>query len=259
MTPAEDYFTGCQALMQTLRDQQEEIAAVADRFAAAILAGRVVHLFGSGHSRIMVEEMWPRYGSFPGFHPMVELSLTYHNPVVGSNGQRQAMYLENVTGLAECILSNYALSSQDAALVVSSGGCNLVPIEMAEGFRRRGIFVVGLVSLAHCVASVSRRPDGRKLIDFADVVLDTGAPVGDAMVRLAGLDIPVAPGSSVGGCMMINAVKAEIAARLVKAGQPPRVLAAPALVGAERSRQLFESAYDEHGRRVGPLLARPEQ
>ena len=62
----------------------------------SILAGRMVHIFGSGHSRIMVEEMWPRYGSFPGFNPIVELSLTFHNPVVGANGQRQAMFLENV-------------------------------------------------------------------------------------------------------------------------------------------------------------------
>jgi hypothetical protein len=64
----------------------------------------MVHLFGSGHSRILVEEMWPRYGSFPGFNPIVELSLTFHNLVVGANGQRQAMFLENVSGLAERIL-----------------------------------------------------------------------------------------------------------------------------------------------------------
>ena len=55
-----------------------------------------MHLFGSGHSRIPVEEMFPRYGSFPGFHPIVELSMTYHTDVVGSNGQRQAMFIEKV-------------------------------------------------------------------------------------------------------------------------------------------------------------------
>ena len=70
----------------------------------------MVHVFGSGHSRIMVEEMWPRYGSFPGFNPIVELSLTFHNLVVGANGQRQAMFLENVSGLAERILRNFDLS-----------------------------------------------------------------------------------------------------------------------------------------------------
>jgi uncharacterized phosphosugar-binding protein len=97
----------------------------------------MVHVFGSGHSRVMVEEMWPRYGSFPGFNPIVELSLTYHNNVVGANGQRQAMYLENVPGFAERILRNFSLSEKDSALIVSSSGCNIVPIEMAELFKRK--------------------------------------------------------------------------------------------------------------------------
>src|SRR5438128_9693375 len=105
----------------------------------------MVHVFASGHSRIMVEEMWPRYGSFPGFNPIVELSLSFHNLVVGANGQRQAMFLENVSGLAERILRNYALEPRDTAFVVSSSGCNVVPIEMAEEFQRRSVRVVALV------------------------------------------------------------------------------------------------------------------
>ena len=135
----------------------------------------MVHLFGSGHSRIMVEEMWPRYGSFPGFHPIVELSLTHHTQVVGSGGQRQAMFLENVSGLAERILRNYDLSPEDSALVVSSSGCNLVPIEIAQGFRRRGIRTVALVSQRHADASASAAAEGLKLHHCADLVLDTGA------------------------------------------------------------------------------------
>ena len=100
---------------------------------------------GSGHSRIMVEEMWPRYGSFPGFNPLVELSLSFHHPVVGSNGQRQAMFLENVPGLAARILRNFDITLEDAALVVSSSGCDVAPIEIAEGFHDRGVFVAALV------------------------------------------------------------------------------------------------------------------
>ena len=120
-------------------------------FADSILAGRVVHTFGSGHSRIMVEEMWPRYGSFPGFNPIVELSLTYHNNVVGANGQRQAMFLENVSGLAERILRNFSLSEKDTAFIISSSGCNIVPVEMAELFRQKKIKVVALITKQRAV------------------------------------------------------------------------------------------------------------
>ena len=255
MSPAATYLQRSRALVDAVSAQLPGIGTAADWFAATILAGRMVHVFGSGHSRIMVEEMWPRYGSFPGFNPIVELSLSFHNLVVGANGQRQAMFLENVGGLAERILRNYAFDPRDTAFVVSSSGCNVVPIEMAEGFRQRGIRVVALVSSAHAEASSSRRADGRKLMDFADLVLDTGAPVGDAMVRVEGLDTPVAPGSTIGGCLVVNAIKAEVAARLTAAGHPPTVLSAGAVVGASRATALFEAAYDEHARRLSRLYA----
>src|SRR5712671_7054228 len=148
-TPSSDYLSHCRRLIDAVAAQQSAIRKAADWFARTILAGRMVHVFGSGHSRIMVEEMWPRYGSFPGFNPIVELSLTFHNPVVGANGQRQAMYLENVAGLAERILRNFALSTVDSALVISSSGCNVVPIEMAELFQQHGVKVVGIVTRRH--------------------------------------------------------------------------------------------------------------
>jgi uncharacterized phosphosugar-binding protein len=172
---------------------------------------------------------------------------------VGANGQRQAMFLENVSGLAERILRNFDMSPQDSALVISSSGCNLVPIEMAEGFRKRGISVVAIISQAHSDASASKDARGRKLQDFADIVLDTGAPPGDAMVKIEGLDTPVSPGSTVGGCLLINSIKAEVALRLTQAGQPPKVLSGAAVVGAKRAVELFEAAYDEHARRLAKL------
>ena len=82
MTPAQDYLNKSRELIGIVENQQLSLEQAADWFAETILAGRMVHLFGSGHSRILVEEMWPRYGSFPGFNPIVELSLSFHNLVV---------------------------------------------------------------------------------------------------------------------------------------------------------------------------------
>jgi uncharacterized phosphosugar-binding protein len=252
MEPAQDYLAACEGLIARVRAQLPRIGRAADWFAQTILRGQMVHLFASGHSRIMVEEMWPRYGSFPGFNPIVELSLTFHNLVVGANGQRQAMFLENVSGFAERILRNFDLKEGDCALVISSSGCNVVPVEMAEEFQRRGVKVVALISKDHSDASTSRHRDRKKLQDFADLVLDTGAPVGDAMVKIEGLETPVGPGSTVGGCLIVNAIKADLAARLTAAGHPPKVLTAGAVVGAGRAAELFEAAYDEHARRLAP-------
>lgn len=254
LSPSAQYLLKCRELIATVATQEAAVQQAAGWFADSILRGRMVHLFGSGHSRIMVEEMWPRYGSFPGFNPIVELSLTFHNPVVGANGQRQAMFLENVPGLAARILRNFDLSETDSALVISSSGCNVVSIEMAECFQKRGLKTVAMISKRHSEASATRHAGGKKLQDFADLVLDTGAPPGDAMVKIEGLDTPVSPGSSVGGCMLINALKAEVADRLTRAGAPPKVLSGAAIVGATRAVELFESAYDEHGRRMAKLF-----
>jgi uncharacterized phosphosugar-binding protein len=208
MSPALHYLDASQNLLQRVREQLPLIQQSAALCAKTILDGQMVHVFGSGHSRILVEEMWPRYGSFPGFNPIVELS---HNLVVGANGQRQAMFLENVSGLAARILRNFDLQLGDSALVISSSGCNVVPVEMAEEFQKRGVKVIAIISAMHSHACNSRHRDGKKLQDFADIVLDTGAPVGDAMVQIDGLETPVAPGSTIGGCLLVNALKAEVA------------------------------------------------
>jgi uncharacterized phosphosugar-binding protein len=253
MDPINQYIEKSKQIIKTVENQKEEIQKAARWFSDTILNGRMVHVFGSGHSRIMVEEMWPRYGSFPGFNPIVELSLSFHNLVVGANGQRQAMFLENVPGLAGRILRNFDLSEQDSALVISSSGTSVVSVEMAELFQQRNIKVVAITTKASANTGPSKREDGKKLHDFADLVLDTGAPKGDAMVRIPNLDTPVAPGSTVGGALLVNCIKAEVARNLTEAGHPPKVLTGGSVVGEERSRELFESAYDDHAHRLAKL------
>ena len=120
---------------------------------------------------------------------------------------------------------------------------------MLDEWQRRCL----LVSQQHLEVSTSKRGDGKKLTDFADLVLDTGAPAGDSMVYIEGLETPISPGSTVGGVMLINAIKAEVAQLLTAAGQPPKVLTAACIVGAERATQLFEAAYDEHANRLAAL------
>ena len=124
---------------------------------------------------------------------------------------------------------------------------------MAEQFQKHKVKVVALITRAHAAASKSKDARGKKLEDFADLVLDTGAPVGDAMVRIENLREPVAPGSTVGGAMLINSLKAEVAQRLARAGQPPAVLTAGVIAGEERAKELFEAAYDDHAHRLARL------
>jgi hypothetical protein len=126
------YLQEAKAILERIQATQlEAIQRAAEIFTQSISNAGLVHMFGSGHSRIFVEEMFPRHGSFPGFHPIVELSLTYHNPVVGSNGQRQAMFLEHIEGFGNVILRNFVFQTPDSFLIYSNSGVNEVVIDVA--------------------------------------------------------------------------------------------------------------------------------
>jgi uncharacterized phosphosugar-binding protein len=230
------------------------IERAAELCAEAIGGGGLVHLFGTGHSRIPVEEMFPRYGSYPGFHPIVELSTTFHTQVVGANGQRQAMFIERVEGLADVILSNFQLQSPDAMMVFSAGGLGANSIEMAIGARRRGLPVIAVTSLAQSGAGTPTHSSGTRLHDHADVVIDLCTPAGDALVDIGGLESPIGPGSSLAAIAVVNEIKVQAAELLVERGALPPVLTSAAVVGAERSAQLFAAAYREHARRAAAVL-----
>jgi uncharacterized phosphosugar-binding protein len=247
------FIAAARGLLDRLEAQSEAIDEASRLCADAIAGDGLVHLFGTGHSRIPVEEMFPRYGSFPGFHPIVELSMTYHTQVVGANGQRQAMFIERVEGLAERILANFELRPTDVMMIFSASGLSAVPIEMALGAREHGLKVVAVTSVAQSDAGEVTHAAGR-LYDHADVVLDLATPAGDAMVAIDGLETPVAPGSTLAAVVLVNEIKARTAALLVARGAMPPVLTSAAVVGAEASARLFDEAYAEHARRSARAL-----
>jgi uncharacterized phosphosugar-binding protein len=251
------WFKEAQALLERIIASQAEALEQAARLCAdAIAADGLVHLFGTGHSRIPVEEMFPRYGSFPGFHPIVELSMTYHTDVVGSNGQRQAMFIERVPGLAEVILDNFSFGPHDVMMVFSANGLTAVPVEMARGARRRGMKVIAVTGVEQSLAGEPDPAVGGRLLDEADLVIDLCTPEADAMVLVPGLDTPVGPGSTLAYVAIVNSLKVRIAQLLTERGMKPPVITRASVVGAERSRALFESAYREHARRVARTIVR---
>ena len=243
------------ALLERLDETQADGIETASQWCAdAIANDGLVHLFGAGHSRIPVEEMFPRYGSYPGFNPIVELSVTFHTQVVGANGQRQAMFIERVPGLAEVILSNFEFGGHDVMMVFSASGLSALPVEIARVAKRRGLRVIAVTSVAQ---SMSAEPDaaaGARLLDVADLVLDVCTPPADAMVTIDSLDTPVGPGSTIGAVAIVNAIKVRTAELLVAQGAMPPVITRATVVGAARSKALFEAAYREHARRLARVI-----
>ncbi len=251
MNAAFAYLDAAQAIVERIRATQIDALVRAAEICTKSIAGDgLVHLFGTGHSRMFVEEMFPRHGSFPGFHPIVELSLTFHNQVVGANGQRQAMFLEHVEGLGKAILRNFVFAAPDSFIIFSNSGVNEIIIEVALEAKARNLPVIAVVSLDHCLASAPKHSSGKRLLDVADVTLDNCTPAGDALVKIEGLNDPVGPGSTIGAAAVTNALKCLIADQLTQLGKPPIVLTSAYFIGAEASKKQFDECYDDYRTRV---------
>lgn len=254
---AERYFGEAQARLQTLLDsQRDELDRAADLCTRAIAADGLVHLFGCGHSRMMCEEMTPRQGCFVGWHTIVELGLTFHNLIVGPNGLRQSLHLEKTLGYAEQILRNFAFGPCDVLIVISTSGIREVIIEMAEGAKKRGLKVIGVVSKAHCAQARPAHPSGKKLLDVADVVLDNGAPIGDSLLEIEGCKNKTGPFSTLGGALLMNMLRCEVAQRLMDQGIEPVFLPSHQFVGSRSVEEQLEYFYAQYARRVAPLYGR---
>jgi uncharacterized phosphosugar-binding protein len=246
-----NYINEAKAILERIEGtQMDALENAAEICAQAIAGDGLVHLFGTGHSRIFIEEMFPRHGSFPGFHPIVELSLTFHNLVVGSNGQRQAMFLEHVEGFGQVILRNFVFSKPDCFLLFSNSGINEVVVDVAIEAKRQNLPVIAVVSVEHCNASAALHSSGKKLTDLADVVIDNCTPAGDALVHVANLEDPVGPGSTIGAAAVTNALKCRIAEKLTALGKPPLVLTSSYFIGSEASKKRFDDCYDDYRDRV---------
>ena len=257
LAAAEEYYRQAMARLQNLlagqRDTLDRAAALCTE---AIVADGLVHLFGCGHSRMLCEEMTPRQGCFVGWHTIVELGLTYHNPIVGPNGLRQSLHLEKTLGYAEQILRNFAFGPNDVLIVISTSGIREVIVEMAEGARQRGLRVIGVVSREHCERAKPAHPSGKKLLDVVDVVLDNGAPEGDSILALEGCRHKTGPFSTVGGALVMNMLRCEVAQRLVSRGIEPVFLPSHQFVGSRTVEEQLEYFYAQYARRVAPLYSR---
>lgn len=243
------------SLAESQADAIEQAAQIAAR---SIAADGVVYAFGTGHSRVAVEELFPRYGSYPGYQPMVELSMTFHTQVVGSNGQRQAMRIERTEGLAAEILASYELRQIDSMFIFSVSGVNAVPLEMAVAARAAGLSVVAFTSIQDTMAVSPRHPSGTRLCDHADVVIDIGSPVGDALCAVPGVVARIGPVSTFSSVALVNELKVRVAELLVEMGAMPPVLSAEQAVGSEQSKRSFDLAYMDYARRLSTILKKAE-
>ena len=230
----ERYFAQLSDLMATLRDEGPNIEAAAEIMAGCIADGGVVHVFGSGHSHMMAEEVFYRAGGLFAFNAMLDVNLT-------SFGTLKAGMVERTEGYAKVITVSFDVRPGEVVVVVSNSGINAVPIDLAIEARNIGARVIAVTSAANYASAASRHSSGKKLAEVADLTVDSRVPVGDAILSLDGLPAPVAASSTVLGAALMNAMVAQTAAELLAMGhQPPVIVSMNVPGGDEHNARLTE-------------------
>src|SRR6267378_1151841 len=248
---AKEWLNNARDVMSRIEEtQMENIRKAAVTMADSIEAGRWVHTFGCGHATIPVEEMYPRIGGFVGFHPMVELPLTFFTRIVGEGGVHQFVFLERVEGYGVQIMKGYNFDPRDTMWLFSHSGINNVNIDVALESKKRGMKVIAYGSAAAAKGKTSRHSTGKTIFDVADIVVDSCAPIEDASVNLKNHKDKVGPVSTMAFVTCVWMTVTTVAEILADRGVKLFIHPSHNVPGDTTAKKRLEDALAEYKKRV---------
>src|ERR1051326_2227036 len=248
---AKQWLNNVRDIMEKIEDtQMANIQNAAKVMANSIEAGRWVHTFGCGHATLPIEEMYPRIGGFVGFHPMIELPLSFFTRITGEMGVHQFVFLERVEGYGVEIMKGYNFDPRDTMWLFSHSGINNVNIDIAMEARKKGMSVLAYGSAAAAKGKQTRHSSGKTIFDIADLVVDTCAPVEDASVVLKNHPDKVGPVSTMAFVTTVWMTVTTIAEILAERGVKLFIHPSHNVPGDNTARERLEEALSEYKRRV---------
>ncbi|HEX6073945.1 MAG TPA: SIS domain-containing protein [Micromonosporaceae bacterium] len=245
---SEAYLGQVKSLMARLGESQlESIGKAAGLIADAVAAGGVVQAFGSGHSEALAMEIAGRAGGLVPSNRLAIRDLVIHGgaPVDVLHDPK----LERDPGVAHRLYELANIRPEDVFVIASNSGINGSVVELALLVKERGHGLVAVTSAEQSRKLPPRHPSGRRLAELADVVLDNGAPYGDALLPLSNGGAVCAV-SSITGALLAQMVTAEVVRRMLEAGHTPPVYLSANVPGGDEHNQALESRYAGRIRRT---------
>ncbi len=230
--------------------QMHSIKEAAEAMADSIAKERWVHTFGCGHATIPVEEMYPRIGGFVGFHPMIELPLSFFTRITGEMGVHQFVFLERVEGYGTQIMKGYNFHPDDTMWLFSHSGINNVNIDIALEAKKLGMKVIAYGSAAAAKGKKTRHSSGRTIFDVADIVVDNCAPIEDASVPLKNHQDKIGPVSTMAFITCVWMTVTTVAEILTDRGIKLYIHPSHNAPGSEGAKERLDEALAEYKRRV---------
>jgi uncharacterized phosphosugar-binding protein len=248
---AKQWLENARGVMTRIEETQtENIEKAAMLMADTIECNRWVHTFGCGHATLPIEEMYPRIGGFVGFHPMIELPLTFFTRITGEMGVHQFVFLERVEGYGNEIMKGYDFDKRDIMWLFSHSGINNVNIDIALESKKRGMKVIVFGSAAAAKGKKTRHSCGKTIFDLADVVVDTCAPLEDASVPLKNHQDKIGPVSTMAFVTCVWMTVTTVAEILVERGVKLYIHPSHNVPGDNTAKQRLDEALSEYKKRI---------
>lgn len=214
-------------LDQVYEVNRENIKIVAEKMAETIMKDDLVHIFGTGHSSLLSTEMYSRAGGLANVNPILDA-----NALMDFGGERSCA-MERTSGISPALYDLYEIKPEDMVIVISNSGRNAMPIEMAQKAKEKGNYVVVLTSYEVSKKAVSRHSSGKKLYEFADIVLDNCAKYGDACLNIGGYDTGAI--STITGAFILHTIETEATKIMVDKGFKPYIFQSQNIEGYDNS------------------------
>jgi len=219
--------------------QKHLILQSADIIYNSLAENGVLHVFSTGHSHIVIEELFYRCGGLVPVNPIFDPATMLHEGAVKSTR------LEKLSGYAEAIFEGIDTREREPILIISNSGINVVPIEMAMLARERGMFVIAITSKDISGNLESRHSSGKKLLDIADLVIDNCVVSRDAAIFLDKTGQYFGPLSSLSSIYIVDRMVVEVVSKYIEAGQVPPVFKSANIPGGDEYNKELINRYKE--------------
>ncbi|MGQ4894778.1 MAG: sugar isomerase domain-containing protein [Candidatus Njordarchaeia archaeon] len=214
----EEYIDNAISFLNKIKtEEKKNILEAAKLVKESLKKNKPIFIYGTGHSQILAIEIFYRAGGLVPVNAMLDIGSSIHTGAIKSTG------VERLPGYAKVLLDYFDVGKDDVIIIISNSGKNAVPVEMAEGARARGAKVIALTGVEYSKSVPAAAPSGKKLFEVADVVIDNKVPAGDAVLRLEGLDTPIAPISTIVNSAILHSITTEAIKMLLDEGIKPPV------------------------------------
>lgn len=222
--------------VEHLDSQSETLKTISELIFKSLNEEGILHVFGSGHSHVIAEELFHRAGGLVQVNAILEDYLMPHK------GPSRVGTLERSSGIAAGIVKAHSLQAGEIMILASNSGINAVTVELAELAKEKGLTTIAFTSLTHS-KNVPSRGNSKKLFEVVDYIVDSGSPRGDACVGFEGMDLKVSPLSGVLSLYFAQTLVADVVERFREAGITPPVYQSANTPGGDEHNKVLEAKY----------------